>query len=186
MGLMLDLRGCSSLHDWPATCNTKVMVWRVVYFGSGLEQGSHGRSSCLATGTDRAWAARWNGKPQGSMQKCSSERGHAMRCANPKCNAAMMEAAGGTMTMLELELPPEARIERSEWGFPILCVPAKYFWLCEECSRLYLIRRWTTAGLLLHPRLAEVSKPEVIRTVSRKPPVGSHGARHDTEIARIA
>jgi hypothetical protein len=109
-----------------------------------------------------------------------------MRCANPKCNAAMMDTVGGTMTMLELELPPEARIERSEWGFPVLCVPAKYFWLCEECSRLYLIRRWTKAGLFLEPRLAEVSRREVLRAVSHKLPAGSHDARHDTEIARIA
>ncbi len=109
-----------------------------------------------------------------------------MRCANPKCNAAMMEAVGGTMTMLELELPPEARIERSEWGFPILCAPAKYFWLCEECSRLYLIRRWTTAGLLLQPRLVEASRREAAQGLARKPPASSHRVRHDTEIARIA
>ena len=81
-----------------------------------------------------------------------------MRCANAKCHAVMQDLQGGTMRMLELEVPPEERITRSEWGFPVLCVPAKYFWLCENCSRIFRIRRWTPAGLVLEPRLVTHSQ----------------------------
>lgn len=78
---------------------------------------------------------------------CQLER--RMRCANPKCNEVMLDASGGTMKLLELDLPPEARVEGSEWGFPVLCAPSRYFWLCDDCSRLYRIRRWTRDGVRL-------------------------------------
>lgn len=109
-----------------------------------------------------------------------------MRCANPKCNAVMLETVGGTMRLLELELPPEARTERSEWGFPILCVPTRYFWLCAECSRLYQIHQWTPEGLLLQPRMTEVPRQELVRAVPRRLPVASQRVRHGAEITRIA
>lgn len=99
-----------------------------------------------------------------------------MRCANPKCNAVMMDTQGGTMRLLELDIPPEARIERGEWGFPVLCVPTRYFWLCEDCSRLYRIRRWTTEGLRLEPVLVVSHSQENGGKAPARRPVASHGA----------
>ncbi len=64
------------------------------------------------------------------------------------------------MKLLELDLPPEARVERSEWGFPVLSAPSRYFWLCEDCSRLYRIRVWTRDGVRLEPAFALAGSQE--------------------------
>lgn len=94
-----------------------------------------------------------------------------MRCANSKCHADMQDLNGGTMRMLELEVPPEERITRSEWGFPVFCVPTRYFWLCEHCSHIFRIRRWTPAGLVLEPRLVAHALSNVPSRIPTKLPV---------------
>lgn len=93
-----------------------------------------------------------------------------MNCANPKCRAVMQEMHGGTMRMLELEVPPEERIARSEWGFPILCVPTRYVWLCASCSRVFKLRRWTADGLILEPRLVDCSSGKLPLRIPTKEP----------------
>lgn len=48
-----------------------------------------------------------------------------------------------------MEALPEERTKRSEWGFPICCVPTRFFWLCERCSQYLVVKRWTTGGIVL-------------------------------------
>ncbi len=74
-----------------------------------------------------------------------------MHCANPKCSRYMQNIQQGTLVLLELDVPPDERIVRSESGFPVCTVPSKYFWLCSECSRLWIMKRWTPTGLVLEP-----------------------------------
>ena len=62
---------------------------------------------------------------------------------------------GGTLRLLELAVPVEDRVIRSDTGFPIVAVPSRYFWLCPECARSFEMRRWTADGLILEPRLPE-------------------------------
>jgi len=76
-----------------------------------------------------------------------------MRCANPDCNLMSHDLTTGSLRLLELDVPPEERVTRSDWGFPICCVPSRYFWLCQQCCGLLSIRRWTKEGLVLEYRM---------------------------------
>jgi hypothetical protein len=71
-----------------------------------------------------------------------------MRCANPDCNLMSLDLTTGSLRLLELDVPPEERITRSDGGFPICCVPSRYFWLCEQCCEFLRIRSWTHDGLV--------------------------------------
>lgn len=75
-----------------------------------------------------------------------------MRCANPDCSLAATDVTKGVLRLLELDVPPERRVMRSDGGFPICCVPSRYFWLCEDCARFFRIQRWTERGLILERR----------------------------------
>lgn len=72
-----------------------------------------------------------------------------MRCANPDCNQLANDLTTGSLRLLELDMPPEQRVIRSDSGFPICTAPSRYFWLCGYCSKFLKIRRWTTEGLIL-------------------------------------
>jgi hypothetical protein len=76
-----------------------------------------------------------------------------MFCANLNCRLEAFDLQLGTLRLVEMEVPPDERTIRSDWGFPICSVPSRYFWLCAECTRLYSIKQWTPAGLVLEPRL---------------------------------
>ena len=100
-------------------------------------------------------------------------KANTMRCANPQCHQEAHSLQEGTLRLLELAVPPEERIVRSETGFPVVVVPSRYFWLCPECSRVYSIKRWTPAGLILDPRSSQEGEKSVLvklppsRSVSR-------------------
>ncbi|MEA2258094.1 MAG: hypothetical protein QOJ51_919, partial [Acidobacteriaceae bacterium] len=34
-------------------------------------------------------------------------------------------------------------------AFAMRSVPSKFFWLCGECTKTLIVKRWTTAGLVL-------------------------------------
>ncbi len=70
-----------------------------------------------------------------------------MQCANPDCRTPAVDLSTGVLRLLELEVPPEERVVRSDGGFPICVVPTRYFWLCPKCSSFLRIKRWTRVGL---------------------------------------
>lgn len=72
-----------------------------------------------------------------------------MICANPECHMPAHDLFHGTLWNLELEVPAEARTQRSEWGFPISAAPRRYFWLCEACSARFTVKAWTLKGVTL-------------------------------------
>lgn len=72
-----------------------------------------------------------------------------MQCANPDCGAPAGDLNSGVLRLIELEVPPEQRVIRSEGGFPVCAVPSRYFWLCPVCSSSLRIARWTPRGLTL-------------------------------------
>ena len=74
-----------------------------------------------------------------------------MQCVNPECCREAQDLYTGTLRLLELAIPPEKRIVRADSGFPVVAVPSRYFWLCSQCSRIWKIKRWTPAGLILEP-----------------------------------
>ena len=75
-----------------------------------------------------------------------------MQCANPDCRAPAIELSAGILRLIELDVPPEHRVVRSDGGFPVCSVPSRYFWLCPKCSSYLRIRRWTVDGITLETR----------------------------------
>ncbi len=74
-----------------------------------------------------------------------------MQCANPRCRQSAHDLQDGTLRLVELDVAPEDRVVRSDGGFPVCAVPSRYFWLCAQCSKVLIIKRWTLAGLILEP-----------------------------------
>lgn len=94
-------------------------------------------------------------------------KGSPMRCANPNCDQTASDVTSGSLRLLELEVPPEQRVVRSDGGFPICCVPSRYFWLCDGCSRFLRIRRWTKDGLVLECRVDQDEKNRRVQETKR-------------------
>lgn len=92
-----------------------------------------------------------------------------MQCANPECRRDAQDLQKGTLRLLEMDVPPEKRVVRSDSGFPICMVPSRYFWLCAECSHFLKIKRWTTNGLILEQVQNEKAR-EITAEIGRFPP----------------
>lgn len=92
-----------------------------------------------------------------------------MKCANPDCRQDAHDLYSGTLRLLELAIPPEERIVRADSGFPVVVVPSRYFWLCTDCSRIWRMKRWTPAGLLLEPKRPDPSQKLAPQTVKVAP-----------------
>lgn len=77
-----------------------------------------------------------------------------MECANPRCRRDVHDLHGGTLRLLELDVPPEERLDGGDYGFPVCKVPSRFFWLCAACSRVLRLKGWTATGLILEPSLS--------------------------------
>jgi hypothetical protein len=75
-----------------------------------------------------------------------------MKCANPECRKSLVYLCGGTLRLLELEGSAAGRLRGEGAGFPVCCQSARYFWLCGECSKTLILKRWTRDGLILESR----------------------------------
>jgi hypothetical protein len=88
----------------------------------------------------------------------------ATQCANPQCSKELVYLREGTLNLLELESHSDDQSQSDVGAFAIRSVPSKFFWLCGECTKTLILKRWTTAGLVLvhrnqktagnHPNLA--------------------------------
>lgn len=95
-----------------------------------------------------------------------------MTCANKDCSAELKYLRGGRLFLMERKplvqtISPEAMVCASDSKSGSFQIPAmsesaqskppvvirRYFWLCERCSQIYSIRRWTENGIELVPRV---------------------------------
>ncbi len=76
----------------------------------------------------------------------------SIHCANTACSSGEFDQPGGSIWLMELEPSRDEPIGYDDNGFPINSRPHKYFWLCVECSRLFVLIRWTEAGIALAPK----------------------------------
>ncbi len=94
-----------------------------------------------------------------------------MTCANKDCSAELKYLRGGRLFLMERKpsaqtISPEAiacaniptggtfqiaAMSASAQSKPPVVI-RRYFWLCERCSQVYSIRRWTENGIELAPR----------------------------------
>jgi hypothetical protein len=88
-----------------------------------------------------------------------------MHCANRECGRFADDLTSGVLRLIELEVPPEQRVTRSDSGFPICSVQSRYFWLCERCSAVLTIRYWTGNELILEGRTRELPTGRMVQAI---------------------
>jgi hypothetical protein len=71
-----------------------------------------------------------------------------MNCANPACRCGLFDRPGGSIWLMHLDEPREHLLKDSG-TFSSVPAPTKCFWLCAECSRQFIVVRWTAEGLRL-------------------------------------
>jgi hypothetical protein len=72
-----------------------------------------------------------------------------MRCANPQCSKELLYLREGTLNLLEMESRSVDQFQSDVGAFAMRSVPSKFFWLCGECTKTFILKRWTSAGLVL-------------------------------------
>jgi hypothetical protein len=71
-----------------------------------------------------------------------------MQCANPQCSKELLYLREGRIQFLELESHFDDQLRPDDGGaFAMNSLPSKFFWLCGECAKTHVIKRWTTSGL---------------------------------------
>ena len=98
-----------------------------------------------------------------------------MRCANPECGRVADDLTSGALRLIELDVPPEQRVTRSEGGFPVCAVRSRYFWLCEQCCEVLRIRCWTGNELIFEHRMNESAIRKAVQEIDQTMARTAHG-----------
>ncbi len=88
-----------------------------------------------------------------------------MRCANSECSRDLLDLPGGSVWLMQLEMPTNSSGHGYD-GFPICTQPTKYFWLCAECSRHFVLLRWTPFGLIPGKNQSVPNRTAAVRLAS--------------------
>jgi hypothetical protein len=72
-----------------------------------------------------------------------------MQCANPECSKELLYLREGRIQFLELESHSDDQPRPDDGAFAMKSLPSKFFWLCGECAKTRVIKRWTSSGLVL-------------------------------------
>jgi hypothetical protein len=78
-----------------------------------------------------------------------SKRSLATQCANPQCSKELLYLREGRLALLDLESHANDQSRPDDGAFAMRPLPSSIFWLCSECSKTYVVKRWTTAGLVV-------------------------------------
>jgi hypothetical protein len=71
----------------------------------------------------------------------------ATQCANPDCSKELLYLREGRLELLELEAHVDDQFPPEDGAFSMRPLPSKLFWLCGECAKTHLVKRWTASGL---------------------------------------
>ena len=72
-----------------------------------------------------------------------------MACANRECNAELKYLRGGRLFLLERESNVTRFVTSGSSRNKKPVTMRRYFWLCESCAQIYVLRRWTDSGIEL-------------------------------------
>jgi hypothetical protein len=72
-----------------------------------------------------------------------------MQCANPSCSKELLYLREGRLELVELEPASDDQVQPDDGAFTMRPLPSRFFWLCGDCAISYIIKRWTTTGLVL-------------------------------------
>jgi hypothetical protein len=87
----------------------------------------------------------------------------AMQCANPQCSKELHYLREGTLNLLEMEPHSDDQFQSDAGAFAMRSVPSKYFWLCGECTKTLIVKRWTTAGIVLALRSQKMAAAPILK-----------------------
>jgi hypothetical protein len=81
--------------------------------------------------------------------KAGNKHNLVMQCANPQCSKELLYLREGRIELFELESHSADQFRPDEGAFAMKSLPSKFFWLCGECAKTHVMKRWTTSGLIL-------------------------------------
>jgi hypothetical protein len=99
-----------------------------------------------------------------------SKHNSAVQCANPQCSKELLYLREGTLNLLEMESRSDDQFRSDVGAFAMRSVPSKYFWLCGECTKTLIVKRWTTSGLILLLRNQKTAGSHPTWLLARPPP----------------
>jgi hypothetical protein len=107
-----------------------------------------------------------------------SKRSLATQCANPQCSQELLYLREGSLALLDMESHANDQPRPDDGAFAMRSYSSSFFWLCGGCTKIYVVKRWTTSGLVVvlrdrtdgsKPDLADRSPPQKRRAVSAGP-----------------
>jgi hypothetical protein len=127
--------------------------------------------------------------PSDRLSVVEGKHNSGTRCANLQCSRELLYLREGSLRWLELESDSDDQPPQDDGAFAMKPLRGKFFWLCGECAKTHIVKRWTTSGLVLalrdqsraggHPNLAARPATAVMtgplpvsRTVLPIPPTG--------------
>ena len=113
--------------------------------------------------------------PSDRLSVVEGKPNSAMRCANPQCSKELLYLREGSLQLLALESDSDEESKRDDGAFAMKPLRSRYFWLCGECSKTHIVKRWTTSGLILVLRNEKTagSRPNLMNpdaVATRQPP----------------
>jgi hypothetical protein len=102
-----------------------------------------------------------------------SKRNLPMRCANPQCSKESLYFREGRLELFDLESHAGDQFPPDDGAFAIKSLPSKFFWLCGECAKTHIVKRWTSSGLVLvlrNQKTVESRDDLVARPAAETPP----------------
>jgi hypothetical protein len=80
-----------------------------------------------------------------------------MQCANQECSKELLYLRERRLELLEIDLRFDDQVQADIDAFPLKTLPSRFFWLCGECAKTYILKRWTISGLVLEHCAAKVA-----------------------------
>jgi hypothetical protein len=71
------------------------------------------------------------------------------QCANPQCSKELLYLREGRLQLFELESHADDLLRSDDGAFAMNSLPSKFFWLCGECAKTHIAKRWISSGLVL-------------------------------------
>ena len=87
--------------------------------------------------------------PSDRLSKVEGKHNSAMQCANPKCSKELLYLREGSLQLLALESDSDDQSRQDDGAFAMKPLRSRFFWLCGECSKTHIVKRWTTSGVVL-------------------------------------
>jgi hypothetical protein len=87
--------------------------------------------------------------PSDRLSKLEGKHNSAMQCANPNCSKELLYLREGSLQLVVLESDSDDQSRQDDGAFAMKPLRSRFFWLCGECSKTHIVKRWTASGLVL-------------------------------------